>query len=75
MLRVQFRKGRDRRYRWFVINSDSKRLHYSSFPRSFETDQEAWEHAEWAMGASVNLVYENPSSGFTLNAPERTFDN
>ena len=46
-------------HRWFAVN-ESGAIQYSSFPRSFASEQQAWEHAEWACGASATLVYEHP---------------
>ena len=49
MFRVEFRTGKGGRIRWFVARKDTGRIMYSCFPLSFGTDQEAWEHAEWAL--------------------------
>ena len=57
-LRITFREGKGGRIRWFARNE--KRIVYSSFPNSFQSEQQAWEDAEWACGASVTLVYEDP---------------
>ena len=51
MLRVTFAEGEGGRHRWFVKNA--KRIVYSCFPNSFSSSQQAWEDAEWALGASV----------------------
>ena len=74
MLRVDFRTGKDERIRWFAVDKDSGVLQYSSLPRSFKTSQEAWEHAEWAIGAGVALEFVHYLDGFTHNTPERSFN-
>ena len=61
MFRIEMRKGKDGRWRWFALRKNG-RINYSSFPRSFASNQEAWEHAEWACGASVTMVYEHPEA-------------
>ena len=71
ILRLRFRTGKGGRIRWFVTRKYSKRIAYSSFPNSFSTKQEAWEHAEWAVGASVTLEYEHPTQGFQRCTRER----
>ena len=58
VLRVTFEEGDGGRHRWFARNE--KRIVYSCFPNSFDSEQHAWEDAEWAIGASVTLVYEHP---------------
>ena len=73
MLRIQFRTGKGGRIRWFAANKDSGRIVYSSFPNSFGTEQEAWENAEWAIGASVTLEYVHPTQGFQTRVEERVF--
>ena len=74
MFRIEFRKGRGGRIRWFAANKDTGKIQYSCFPLSFGTEQEAWEHAEWAVGASVSMEYVNPDEGFTLYAGERDME-
>ena len=73
MLRVDFRTGKNGRIRWFAVNKDSGVIQYSCFPLSFDTDQEAWEHAEWAIGAGATLEFVDPSQGFVISAEERNF--
>ena len=58
MFRIKFKKGRGipgirrGRHRWFVVNEARTSLSIAAMPRSFpETEQQAWEHAEWACGA------------------------
>ena len=75
MFRVDFRTGSDGRIRWFVVNKDTGVIQYSGFPLSFGTDQEAWEHAEWAIGASVSMTYVHPEEGFTNFAGSRDWNN
>ena len=53
MLTIQIKQGKGGRWRWFARTE--RRIVYSSFPRSFGTNQEAWEHAEWACGAFVTM--------------------
>ena len=83
MLRIIIKQGRGipfiraGRWRWFAQN-DNRRTAYSSMPRSFGTDQEAWEHAEWALGASVTMRWENandPNDLFEQHARKRAFTN
>ena len=56
MLRIRIKQGkgipfiRRGRHRWFAAN-EAGTIQYSSFPRSFASNQEAWEHAEWAVVA------------------------
>lgn len=70
MLKVYIKEGKGGRYRWFAVRErDSegnymKRIVYSCFPNSFETNQQAWEDAEWAIGVSVTMVYDDPDEGF-----------
>ena len=71
MFRVEFRTGKGGRIRWFVARKDTGRIAYSCFPLSFGTEQEAWEHAVWAIGVGVNLEYVHPEYGFTHVAGER----
>ena len=70
MLTLQIKQGRGGRHRWFAVN-EAGTIHYSSFPRSFASDQEAWEHAEWACGASVTMRYDL----FEQHAEGRDFTN
>ena len=83
MLRIIMKQGkgipfiRRGRHRWFAVN-DKDITAYSSMPRSFATDQEAWEHAEWALGASVTMRWENPRDPndlFEQHARHRDFTN
>ena len=75
MLRVEFRTGRGGKIRWFAANKDTGAIVYSCFPWSFGTEQEAWEHAQWAIGAGVSLEYANPDEGFVAYTGERYFEN
>ena len=74
MFRIKFKKGRGipgirrGRHRWFVVN-DKDVTQYSCMPRSFETEQQAWEHAEWACGARVTMAF----SYFEQHAAKRAF--
>ena len=48
-------------------------------PRSFNYEQSAWEHAEWACGASVTMRYGDPNDpdsgmGFENFAGAREFN-
>ena len=72
MYKVEFRTDAVGRVQWFVVK-DSGRILYSCLPRSFETEQSAWEHAEWAIGVAVKLVYEHPDRGFELSTERRKF--
>ena len=74
MFRVEFRAGKGGRIRWFVARKDTGRIMYSCFPLSFGTEQEAWEHAEWAIGAGVTLEYVHPVQGFVMSTEERRFE-
>ena len=58
MLQLRIKQGKGGRYRWFARTD--KRIVYSSFPNSFDSEQQAWEDAEWACGASATLIYEHP---------------
>ena len=73
MLRITFSEGEGGRVRWFARNK--KRIVYSCFPNSFPSEQQAWEDAEWACGASVTLVYEHedPDQRLELYAGPRDF--
>ena len=73
MFRVEFRTGKGGRIRWFVVSKDTGDIKFSCFPKSFGTEQEAWEHAEWALGAGVSLEFVHPEEGFVLYAGERAF--
>ena len=75
MLRIKFREGRDGRHRWFAVN-DKDVTKYSSMPYSFPSEQQAWENAEWALGASVAMLYDdvqNPEQAFVQRAAKRAF--
>ena len=72
MLRLKFRQGRDGRHRWFAVNDEGITA-YSSMPRSFPSDQQAWEHAEWSLGASVTMRYDDEWSSFEHHAAKRAF--
>ena len=74
-MKIDIRQGRGGRYRWFAV-TDSGRIAYSSFPRSFSDEQLAWEHAEWAVSAGVTMAFklDDPDEGFTNYAASRTFD-
>ena len=52
MLRITFEVGDGGRHRWFARNE--RRIVYSCFPNSFESEQQAWEDVAWACGASVD---------------------
>ena len=70
MLRIEFKLGRDGRHRWFAMRDD--RTAYSGFPHSFGSEQQAWEHAEWALGASVEMLMDSPPR-FEQHAQTRNF--
>ena len=74
-MRIDIRQGRGGRYRWFAM-LDSGRIAYSSFPNSFEYEQQAWEDAEAAVGAEVYMAFkpDDPDEGFTNYTASRTFD-
>ena len=60
MLRVTFEEGEGGRHRWFARQRGLEgRIVYSCFPNSFDSEQQAWEDAQWACGASVTLVCEH----------------
>ena len=78
MLTIRIKQGRGGRWRWFAVNSDG-RTAYSCFPNSFDYEQSAWEHAEWACGASVTMRYGDPldpdtGMGFENFAGAREFN-
>ena len=76
MLKVQIAQGKGGRFRWFARTD--RRIVYSSFPNSFASEQQAWEDAEWACGASVTMRYENPHNPdglFEQHAQDRDFTN
>ena len=76
MLTIRIKQGRGGRWRWFAYAD--RGIAYSSFPRSFASDQQAWEHAEWALGASVTMRWENPRDPndlFEQHARHRDFTN
>ena len=83
MFRIVLKQGRGipfirpGRHRWFAVN-ESDITQYSSMPRSFASNQQAWEHAEWALGASVTMRWENPKDPndlFEQHARNRDFTN
>ena len=77
MLTIQIKQGkgipfiRRGRHRWFAEN-DAGVIQYSSMPRSFATNQQAWEHAEWACGAFVTMRLEDD---YEQHARARNFTN
>ena len=80
MFKISIRQGKGGRWRWFAVQERDEegnyigRVMYSSFPRSFDYEQSAWEDAEWACGASVELVIESHAWGQTVKyAGEREF--
>lgn len=84
MLRISIRQGKGGRWRWFAMKDVPQRhpeygkTAYSSFPQSFASEQQAWEHAEWASGASVTMRWENPNDPndlFEQHARDRDFTN
>ena len=74
-MRIDIRQGKGGRYRWFAV-TDSGRIAYSSFPRSFSDEQLAWEDAEWAVGAAIAMSFkpDDTDKGFTNYAASRTFN-
>ena len=76
MLQIRIAQGKGGRWRWFAATE--RRIAYSSFPNSFASEQQAWEDAEWACGASVTMRYENPNNAYDLfeqHARDRDFTN
>ena len=83
MLRIIIKQGkgipfiRRGRHRWFAVNEEGITA-YSSMPRSFASNQEAWEHVEWACGASVSMYWDNSNDPYDLfeqHAETRSFTN
>ena len=70
MLTIQIKQGKGGRWRWFA--STERRIIYSSFPGSFASEQQAWEDAEWACGASVTMRLEDD---YEQHARDRDFTN
>ena len=70
MLTIQIKQGKGGRWRWFARTA--RRIVYSSFPRSFAYEQQAWEHAEWACGAFVTMRLEDD---YEQHARRREFTN
>ena len=64
MFRVEFRTGKGGRIRWFVARKDTGQDNVQLLSAVVSsTEQESWEHAEWAIGAGVTFGIRAPRSG------------